>query len=99
MKKEKKTARLGHDRIFIKCFHRIYMRGDVGKNKKRKKKKKRGEEEGIEEKKTSSPLLFLLLLFFFFFFLFFLSGTRVIEGHRCSVVIVDIYPLPIAYYD
>ena len=29
----------------------------------------------------------------------FLSGTRVVEGHRCSVVVVDIYPLPIAYYD
>ena len=51
MKKEKKTARLGQHRILIKCFHRIYMRGDVGKNNKRKKKKKRGEEEGIEEKK------------------------------------------------
>ena len=25
MKKEKKTARPGHHRIFIKCFHRLHV--------------------------------------------------------------------------
>ena len=46
MKKEKKTARPGHHRIFIKCFHHIYMRGmseKIRRGRRRKKEEKKKE--------------------------------------------------------